>query len=163
MQLVTIAFGTFGTSPAEQALAPKASGDRSSGTFARNIVATLHSPLKASQPTNKAQLMKTATSKTLLFLTLLLLPFASAFSDDNSFLTVGKHYSVTYLVPDEQVSLASLPRTVTILKEGPEHWYFVGAADGRDYRLWINFSGVLSFTEMPAGFDPSEKPRKLIK
>ena len=31
------AFGTFGTSPAEQALVPKASGSRSSGTFGSRI------------------------------------------------------------------------------------------------------------------------------
>lgn len=107
--------------------------------------------------------MNTATCKILLSLTLLLLPFTAAFSDDNSFLTIGKHYSVTYLVSDDQVSGAGLPRTLTIIKKGPEHWYFVGAADRHDYRLWINFSGVLSFTEMPEEFDPTEKPRGLTK
>ena len=79
------------------------------------------------------------------------------------FLEVGKHYSVTYLLSAEEVSQAGLPRTLTIVSKGPDEWYFIQTADGRDVRYWINFAGVLSFSEMPASFEPSNKPRRITR
>ena len=58
--------------------------------------------------------------------------------------------------------LLLLPHTLTLLSKGPDEWYLIQTADGRDVRYWINFAGVLSFSEMPAGFDPSNNPRKII-
>lgn len=101
--------------------------------------------------------------KSLLLLTIILGPLLSAFSSENSFLTVGKSYSVTYLGSNQEASRNGLPHILTILEKGPEPWYFVNAAGGGSYRLWINFAGVLSFSEMPADFDPTEKPRTLTR
>jgi hypothetical protein len=78
-----------------------------------------------------------------------------------AFLTVGKHYAVTGLLSADEVSSAGLPRTVTIVSKGPDQWYLIQTADGRDVRSWINFGGVLSFSAMPEGFEPSNKPRKI--
>ena len=104
----------------------------------------------------------TLTSRTISISIALLVAFSfrGVASDHDDFPKIGKTYAVSYLRDETDIARAGIPRIFTILKKGPNEWYYVKRADGIDHSLWINFAGVLTCDEA-AESSTAEKPRDI--
>jgi len=99
------------------------------------------------------------------FLAVLALAVATFAEDtaDLKFLIPGNTYSLTYNDTEESVTAKHLPRSVTILQHAGGSWYFVKAADGRDYKCWLNFASVSTVTSAYAATLEPSSPSSATK